>query len=78
MLLSICRTLGIIKPDSTAKMGQILDVIYQKGFMITQLKMCQLNRNEAFQLYQEHQGKPFLEWVLKLSVRLPLLQIKVT
>jgi nucleoside-diphosphate kinase len=51
----------MIKPDSAAKMGQILDVVYQKSFMITQLKMCQLSRNEAFQFYQEHQGKPFLE-----------------
>lgn len=55
------RTLGMIKPDAMSKMGQIIDLICQKGFLITKLKMCQLNRNEAFQFYQEHQGKPFLE-----------------
>ena len=46
-----------------SKIGPILDSIYDSGLMITKLKMCQLTRNEAFQLYQEHQGKPFLEWV---------------
>lgn len=51
----------MIKPDAMSKMGQIIDLICQKGFLITKLKMCQLNRNEAFQFYQEHQGKPFLE-----------------
>ncbi|VDI00210.1 nucleoside-diphosphate kinase [Mytilus galloprovincialis] len=71
------RTLGIIKPDSTAKMGQILDVIYQKGFMITQLKMCQLNRNEAFQLYQEHQGKPFLDNLLNFITRGPVIAFEM-
>ena len=55
------RTLGMIKPDAMSKVGPILDAIYDSGLMITKLKMCQLNRNEAFQLYQEHQGKPFLE-----------------
>ena len=58
----------MIKPDAVAKMGQIIDVICQKGFLITKLKMCQLNRNEAFQFYQEHQGKPFLEWVSLCSL----------
>merc|ERR1711971_128327 len=48
------RTLGMIKPDAVSKLGQILDLIYQRGFVMTKLKCCKLNRNEAFQFYQEH------------------------
>ena len=58
------RTCGIIKPDAMMKMGQIMDAIDESGLKVTNMKMCQLSRDEAFQLYQEHQGKPFLEWVL--------------
>ena len=58
---NIFRTCGIIKPDAMCKMGQILDAIYASGMMVTKLKMCELSRDEAFELYQEHRGKPFLE-----------------
>jgi len=53
------RTLGMIKPDATTKLGPILDSIYQSGFLITKLKMCQMSRNDAFEFYQEHQSKDF-------------------
>ncbi|KAK3095701.1 hypothetical protein FSP39_017831 [Pinctada imbricata] len=71
------RTLGMIKPDAVPKMGQILDLIYSKGFMITRLKMCQLNRNEAFQFYQEHQGKPFLDALLNFVTRGPVIAFEI-
>ena len=51
----------MIKPDAAAKIGPILDVIAQSGFLITKMKMCHLSRNEAFEFYQEHQSKPFFK-----------------
>lgn len=71
------RTLGMIKPDAMSKVGPILDAIYDSGLMITKLKMCQLNRNEAFQLYQEHQGKPFLDKLLNFVTRGPIIAMEL-
>lgn len=71
------RTLGMIKPDAMPKMGQIIDLICQKGFLITKLKMCQLNRNEAFQFYQEHQGKPFLDTLLNFVTSGPVIAFEL-
>jgi len=60
--------LALIKPDGIAKMGQIIDTINTKGFLITKLKKCQLSRNEVFEFYAEHQSKPFFKYAfLSLS-----------
>jgi len=53
------RTLGMIKPDAVGKMGSIIDAIYQSGFLLSKMKMVQLSRDEAFELYKEHQSKDF-------------------
>jgi len=53
------RTLGMIKPDAAHNLGPILDSIHQAGFLVTKLKMCALSRNDAFELYKEHQSKDF-------------------
>merc|ERR1712087_125251 len=46
------RTLGMIKPEAIEKMGQILDKIFQKGFLISRLRMCQLSRAHAMSFYE--------------------------
>ena len=53
------RTLGLIKPDAFEKFNHILEAIYDNGFRVTNLKMCQLSRQEAGAFYQEHQSKSF-------------------
>ncbi|XP_064615445.1 nucleoside diphosphate kinase homolog 7-like [Liolophura sinensis] len=55
------KTFAMIKPECVNKVGQILDIITQKGFMVSKLKMCQLSRTEVFNFYEEHKGKPFLD-----------------
>lgn len=71
------RTLGIIKPDAMCKVGQILDTIFQSGFKVTKLKMCQLTRNEAFQFYQEHQGKTFFDKLISFMTSGPVLAFEL-
>ncbi|KAK6195667.1 hypothetical protein SNE40_001049 [Patella caerulea] len=71
------KTLGLIKPDAMNKIGQILDHVYRNGFMITKLKMCKLDRNEAFEMYQEHRGKPFLNDLLEYVTSGPVLAFEV-
>jgi len=71
------RTLGMIKPDAVSKLGQILDLIYQRGFVMTKLKCCKLNRNEAFQFYQEHQGKLFFDNLLNFVTSGPVVAFEM-
>ncbi|XP_067669784.1 nucleoside diphosphate kinase homolog 7-like [Haliotis asinina] len=71
------KTLGLIKPDAVKKAGQILDHIYRNGFQISQMKMCQLDRNEAFEFYQEHKGKPFLDGLLNYVTSGPVIAMEL-
>ncbi|XP_052214540.1 nucleoside diphosphate kinase 7-like isoform X2 [Dreissena polymorpha] len=71
------RTLGIIKPDAMSKVGQIIDAIFQCGFKVTQLKMCRLTRNEAFQFYQEHQGKTFFDNLINFMTSGPVVAFEL-
>ncbi|XP_053391011.1 nucleoside diphosphate kinase 7-like [Mercenaria mercenaria] len=71
------RSLGIIKPDAMSKVGQIIDTIFQSGFKVTKLKMCHLTRNEAFELYQEHQGKTFFDKLISFMTSGPILAFEL-
>jgi nucleoside diphosphate kinase len=47
------RTLGFVKPDAMNHMGKILDIVWQSGLQITQLKMMHLRRDEATEFYAD-------------------------
>lgn len=49
----------MIKPDSYANTGKIIDAIQQSGFVISKLKMGKFTNESAGQFYGEHRGKPF-------------------
>lgn len=53
------RTLAMIKPDATRHLGKLLNVVLNSGFLVSQLKICQLTRQDAERFYAEHEGKPF-------------------
>lgn len=71
------RTLGIIKPDAVGKMGQVLDLICQNGFLITQLKMCRLSKNEAFEFYKEHQHRDFFNQLVDFMTSGPVVAFEL-
>ncbi|CAH1782163.1 unnamed protein product [Owenia fusiformis] len=71
------KTLAMIKPDAISNMGQIIDLICKTGFNITKLKMVRLTKNEAFEFYQEHQGKPFLETLLSFISSGPVIAMEL-
>ncbi|XP_074658553.1 nucleoside diphosphate kinase homolog 7-like isoform X2 [Tubulanus polymorphus] len=68
-------TLGLIKPDATAKMGQILDRIADSGLLLTKLKMCHLSRSEAAEFYAEHNSKPFFNELLHYMTSAPIVAL---
>ena len=55
------RTLGLVKPDAINRVGDILAEVQRNGFLITNMRMAQLSRNEAFDLYKDLQSKPFFK-----------------
>ncbi|OWF55446.1 nucleoside diphosphate kinase 7-like [Mizuhopecten yessoensis] len=71
------RTLGLIKPDAVPKMGQVLDVLFKNGFLVANMKMCQLSRHEAMEFYKEHQGKTHFDTLLTYITSGPVIAIEL-
>lgn len=55
------KTLVLIKPDGVARglCGEIISRFERRGLRILALKMMTLSREQAYNHYAEHQGKPF-------------------
>ncbi|XP_078695079.1 nucleoside diphosphate kinase homolog 7-like [Branchiostoma floridae x Branchiostoma belcheri] len=71
------KTLAMIKPDAVDKMGLILDMINQKGLLVTKAKMVLLSRAEAAQFYIEHQSKPFFNGLLDYVTAGPVVAMEL-
>lgn len=52
-------TLAMIKPDAIQHTGKILECITSSGFIVKNMRMCELNITQAETFYQCHKGKPF-------------------
>jgi len=57
------RTLAIIKPDAVLRglIGHIIRHLEEAGLKIVDMKMIEMNKNEAKGFYEVHAGKPFYE-----------------
>mmetsp|Transcript_13193 Transcript_13193/g.41744 ORF Transcript_13193/g.41744 Transcript_13193/m.41744 type:complete len:444 (+) Transcript_13193:177-1508(+) len=53
------KTLAMVKPEAVQHLGKIVNAIVRSGFLISNMKMCQLSRAEAAEFYAVHEGKPF-------------------
>nr|KAG5687916.1 hypothetical protein BaRGS_014365 [Batillaria attramentaria] len=71
------KTFAMIKPDAVDKLGQILDGIYQRGFLITRLRMVYLERDQALVFYEEHRNKPFLSTLLDYVTSGPIVAFEI-
>lgn len=61
------RTLLIIKPDATERnlIGHIINRLEKARFAIVEMKMVRLKPEEARKFYAVHEGKPFLNDLVK-------------
>lgn len=61
------RTLLIIKPDATERnqIGHIISRLEKARFKIVEMKMVRLKSDEARKFYAVHEGKPFLNDLVK-------------
>jgi nucleoside-diphosphate kinase len=62
-LMSIERTLSIIKPDGVQKnlIGEVYKRFEDAGLRIVAAKMKHLNRREARSFYEVHRERPFYD-----------------
>jgi len=54
----------MIKPDAYTNIGKILDIIHQRGFIVSKLKMSRFTVNDASEFYGEHSSKPFFQGLI--------------
>lgn len=69
------RTLAIIKPDATERhlIGHIVSRFEHAGFSIVAMRMLYLNEQQARKFYAVHEGKPFLDDLVKFMVSGPVI-----
>ena len=68
------RTLLIIKPDATDRnlIGHIINRLERARFKIVEMKMVRLTEEQARKFYAVHEGKPFLNDLVKFMTSGPV------
>jgi len=68
-------TLALIKPHAvfSRKMGKIITDLEAEGFSVIHMKMIQLRDEGAREFYQEHVGKDFFPYLVKVMCSGPIL-----
>src|ERR1700704_6171847 len=74
-LMSVERTLSIIKPDAVAKnvIGQIYSRFENKGLKIVAARMLRLSRVEAEGFYAVHRQRPFFNDLVNFMISGPVM-----
>lgn len=69
------RTLLIIKPDAVERnlIGHIVGRLEQAGFKIVEMRMLTLDETKARSFYAVHEGKPFLNDLVKFMTSGPVI-----
>jgi nucleoside-diphosphate kinase len=59
--MAVERTLMMIKPDATGRhvLGQVIARVEAEGFVVLQLRMLQLEPDQAESFYSVHRERPF-------------------
>ena len=68
------RTLLIIKPDATGRnlIGHIINRLEKARFKIVEMRMVNLTEEQARKFYAVHEGKPFLDSLVKFMTSGPV------
>ncbi|HEY1654022.1 MAG TPA: nucleoside-diphosphate kinase [Candidatus Tumulicola sp.] len=77
--MAIERTLVLCKPDAVSRglIGEITARIERRGYLITAMKLMQLDGDRARKHYEEHQGKPFFDDLVGFITSGPLVALAV-
>ena len=73
------RTFVICKPDAVERglVGEIIARFERKGLRLTRAELRSIDRATAETHYEEHQGKPFFEDLIKFITRSPAMLMVV-
>jgi len=68
------RTLLIVKPDATQRrlIGHVVSRLEKAGFRVVEMRMLQLTEQKARSFYAVHEGKPFLNDLVKFMTSGPV------
>ncbi len=77
--MPIERTLVLCKPDAVSRglIGEITARIERRGYVISALKLMQLDGQRARAHYAEHKGKPFFDGLVEFITSGPLVAVAV-
>ena len=73
------QTLVLIKPDGVQRglIGEVIARYEQKGLKIVGMKLLQLSRDTAEELYAVHQGKSFYDVLIEFMTSAPIVALAV-
>lgn len=77
--MEIEKTLILVKPDGVQRglVGEIISRYERKGFKLIGLKLLQLSRDKAEELYEVHLGQPFYDKLIDFMTSAPIVAIGV-
>jgi nucleoside-diphosphate kinase len=77
--MNIERTLILCKPDAVSRglIGEIVSRIERRGYIISAMKLMQLDGERAREHYAEHKGKGFFDDLVGFISRGPLVAMAV-
>jgi nucleoside-diphosphate kinase len=77
--MAIERTLILCKPDAVSRglIGEITARIERRGYVISAMKLLQLDGERAREHYAEHRGKAFFDDLVTFITRGPLVAMAV-
>jgi nucleoside-diphosphate kinase len=77
--MTIERTLILCKPDAVSRglVGEIVARLERRGYIISAMKMLQLDGDRARAHYAEHDGKPFFGELVSFITSGPLVALAV-
>lgn len=73
------QTLVLIKPDGVQRglIGEVIARYERKGLKIVGMKLLQLPRDTAEELYTVHQGKPFYDVLIEFITSAPIVALAI-
>ena len=73
------KTFFMIKPDGVKRnlIGEIISRVEAKGFVISKLKMMQIDKELAEEHYKEHADKPFFKDLVSFITSGPVVAMQV-
>ena len=73
------KTFFMIKPDGVRRnlIGEIISRVEAKGFVISKLKMMQIDKELAEEHYKEHSEKPFFNDLVSFITSGPVVAMQV-